>query len=240
MERGGTPAPIEPASPMTVAVADPGRVESPPRAAGRRRPVVWLALLAGLFLLPGALRGTLAFRVLLGEDGVFEWLQVAALATTTALAVAGAARAGRGRRRLLLGVLAVAALFVTGEELAWGTRLLDVSMERVRSRNHQGEVTLHNLGFALEASFLAMAAVSSALALWLATHGRLELACWFSVPACYGMARFLAGAGTYEAAKVSEVAELVFAVAVLRLVRSPTPDTPSRHPGCVEPAALTA
>ena len=183
-----------------------------------RGAVAWLALLAFLFLLAVGLRGTPAFRVLVGEDGVYEWLQAACLAAAGVLAVRAARRAGRGRRRLALAAVAVAALVVVGEELAWGTRLLNLSLEQVQAANHQDEVTLHNLGFGLEASFLGMAAVSAVLAGWQAVSRNLELACWFAVPALYGAVRLLAGAGSYEAAKMSEVAELAFAVGALRLV----------------------
>ena len=195
---------------------------------GLAQPAVgWLAGLAFLFLLATAARGKPAFSVLLGEDGLFEWLQAVCLAAAGALAFRGAGQAGPGRRRLVLAGVGLAAVAVVGEELAWGTRLLNVSVETLQAVNRQQEATLHNIGFGLEASFLGMAAASTVLAVWQAARRRFELACWFAVPAVYGAVRLLAGAGTYEAAKMSEVAELAFAVAAVRLVWAETHTPPS-------------
>ena len=188
----------------------------------RWRAVAWLTALACLFLLAAALRGTSAFRTLVGEDGVYEWLQVGCMAGAAVLALRQARRSGPSLRRLALVGVGLAALLVVGEELAWGTRLLDVSVEPLQSINQQDEVTLHNLDLGLEASFLGMAAVSTALAGWQVVRRRYELACWFAVPAVYGGLRILTAAGSYEVAKMSEVAELTFAVAALRLVSAVT------------------
>lgn len=188
-----------------------------------RHPAVrWLAGLAFLVLLPVAQRSPVAFRFLVGEDLLYEWLQVACLAATAALVLRAARRVDLGRRRLVLAGVGVVALVVVGEELAWGTRLLNLSVEPVQSINVQHDATLHNLGFGLKASFLGMAAVSTVLALWQAGKGNWELACWFTVPAVYGAVRVLAGAGSYEAAKMSEVAELAFAVAAVRVAWAET------------------
>ena len=184
--------------------------------------VRWLGALVFLFLLAVGARGTPAFRVLVGEDGIFEWVQAVCLGGAAVLALRGARGAGPGRRRLVLAAVGLGAVVVVGEELAWGTRLLNLSVESVQSVNHQQEATLHNVGFGLEASFLGMAAVSTVLAAWQVARRNFELACWFAVPAVYGAVRLLAGAGTYEAAKVSEVAELAFAVAAVRLVWAET------------------
>ena len=189
-----------------------------PRAPVRLPAAASLGAISFLFLVAAATRGTPAFRVLLSEDTVFEWLQAACLAGAAGLAVRGAVRAGPGRYRVVLAGVGFATLAVVGEELAWGTRLLDLSLEPVQAVNHQGDVTLHNVGMGLNASFLGMAAVSTVLAGWRAARRDLDLACWFAVPAVYGAVRLLAGAATYEAAKMSEVAELVFAIAVLRLL----------------------
>ncbi len=180
--------------------------------------VAWLAALVALFLLTAAAQGTAVFRFLVGEDLLFEWLQAGCLAGAGVLAVQGARRAGRARRRLVLAGVAVAAFVVVGEELAWGTRLLNLSVEQVQAVNRQHDATIHNLGFGLKASFLGMAAVSTVLAAWQAVRRNFDLACWFAVPAVYGGLRPLSGSLTYEAAKMSEVAELAFAVAALRLV----------------------
>jgi hypothetical protein len=207
----------------------PARWWTPPAhpvAAGHRvesgwRLAAWLVALALVFLPAVVLRDSpRRFRFLVGEDGLYEWLQVTGMAATAGYALRGVRRAGSQRRRVILAGVAIAALFVIGEELAWGTRILDVRVEGLQALNHQDDVTLHNVGLGLEASFLAMAAVSSALAGWQAARGNLALACWFAVPALYGGLRIVSGVPSYQLAKMSEVAELAFAVAAVRLVRS--------------------
>ena len=118
----------------------------------------WLAGLAALVLLAVASRGSLWFKVLIGEDGVYEWVQVICWGATAVLAARASRRSADRRRRVALTAVALAAAVVVGEGLAWGTRLFDVQVEGVQAVNRQNEVTLDNLGFGLEASFLAMAA----------------------------------------------------------------------------------
>lgn len=85
---------------------------------------------------------------LVTEDGFLEWLQVAALVLTTAVLLV---RASRTRSFSALAGAAVA-FFVVGEELAWGSRLLDLAGTAIQEANRQGELTLHNLDHGLTMS----------------------------------------------------------------------------------------
>ncbi len=214
------PAPVGGGREPGLGVAFRVRARSGSRSRPAWAPVARLVVLTLSFAVVVAARGTSLFRILVGEDGVYEWLQAGCLAGVAVLTLGGARRVGRGRRRLVLAGVGLAALVVVGEELAWGTRLFDLEVESVQAVNHQGDFTLHNLGIGLEVSFLAMATVSSVLAVWQVVRRSLELACWFAVPAVYGVARLLTGPVSYGVAKVSEVAELAFAVAALRLSRA--------------------
>lgn len=154
---------------------------------------------------------------LVTEDGFLEWLQVAALALTVAVLLA---RASRTRS---LSALAGAGLafFVAGEEVAWGSRLLDLSGTAIQEANRQGELTLHNLDGGLTASFMAVAIAGLVGAVWVVRR-HLPLAVWFAAPALYAAARVThTGVISPRAAKISEALELALYVAVARAVTRP-------------------
>lgn len=151
-------------------------------------------------------------HALVTEDGVLEWLQVVALGVC--IVVLG--RRALARRSPAAFVGAATALFVAGEEIAWGTRLLDLDVPLVSGANEQNEVTLHNLENGLTASFVAVALAGLVAALWYARR-RPTLAVWFAAPAAYAAARVaIAGPIGYRVAKLSEVFELVLYAAVAR------------------------
>jgi hypothetical protein len=164
-------------------------------------------------------------RSVAGEDGVLEWGQVAAFAVAVwALFSAAAHVVGRARLAYLgAGVVVVG---VIGEELAWGTRLIGSGITFVEAHNDQGDTTLHNLGSALDVSFLGIVAAASMLGLLVVLRWSpfravpLSLAWWLFVPAVFAAYRVIAGDVPYRVAKLSEAAEVVFAVAVARLALS--------------------
>lgn len=106
--------------------------------------------------------GTDQYRRFVGEDGVLEWLQVAAFVFTAGLLVDLARRTRATTRRLAVGA-ALMVIVVIGEELAWGTRLFGSGAEVIQRHNEQGDTTLHNLGGGLETSFAAVTLVAVAL-----------------------------------------------------------------------------
>lgn len=176
------------------------------------------------------------YRQVVGEDGLLEWLQAAAFALT-AWALISAAIRSSGRYRAALVFCGIAMVGVLGEELAWGTRLTGTSVEFVESRNLQGDSTLHNLGGGLETSFVGIVIVAGALALLVASRWDLvrdvplTVVLWLIAPAAYAAYRLSAGSVPYTTAKMSEVVEFLFAVAVARIAwsvrnRAPQPLAP--------------
>lgn len=169
------------------------------------------------------LRETRWFRVLTGEDALLEWAQVGAFAVAAWCLVHAAMRVdGRPRRAYALAALVVGVAI--GEELAWGTRLLDVDVSL--AGNDQGEATVHNIGQALDLSFLAISGVAVALTAFVLVARRrgapappIALAVWFAVPAAYAALRVVDGDPGYALAKLSEATELLLAVGMARVAR---------------------
>lgn len=109
-----------------------------------------VAPIAGLALI-GVVRvvdkGT--FRFLLEEDGLVEWLQFACFlgAAVVSLGVAWRCRKlGMRVPSVLYLVAGIGLIFVAGEEISWGTRLLHLDTpEWLLDVNEQEEVTVHNI-----------------------------------------------------------------------------------------------
>ncbi|QIQ86872.1 MAG: hypothetical protein G9473_09380 [Erythrobacter sp.] len=100
---------------------------------------------AGLTIL--AIADARTFTVLFEEDGPFEYGSALLYfgAAGACLALAGRAR-GRARLRLWLAGLAALFVFVGGEEISWGQRLLGFGTpDDLAAVNVQGEFTLHNV-----------------------------------------------------------------------------------------------
>lgn len=169
--------------------------------------------------------GTDQYRRFVGEDGVLEWLQVAAFVFTAGLLVDLARRTRATTRRLAVGA-ALMVIVVIGEELAWGTRLFGSGAEVIQRHNEQGDTTLHNLGGGLETSFAAVTLVAVALGMLVLARRPpfhrvpISVVWWLVIPAVYAAYRLLAGEVSYETSKYSEAAELVFAMALVRLTAS--------------------
>ncbi len=183
--------------------------------------VVDVAAPIAIVCLPWAVRGTGAFDWLVSEDAVLESAQVAACA----LAAMWFLRAARPLDRTIRSAtwLGAAALmvFVIGEEVAWGTRLIDRGITAIELVNDQGDTTLHNIGAGLDVSFAGLALASGAAVAWIAlgAGSRPSLAVWFVLPLAYGLSRLFVDAD-YDYAKLSEAFELCFAIGAARLARS--------------------
>lgn len=84
-----------------------------------------------------------------GEDGPYEWATVLAYVAATGFALVLAARWARSRMRLATVaylVLAAGFVFIAGEEISWGQRVLGFDgPDALVERNLQGEANLHNL-----------------------------------------------------------------------------------------------
>lgn len=159
------------------------------------------------------------FSALVTEDGPLEWLQVAALVVVLVVLVRGARRVTTrpARAAWVLGALAV--FGGIGEEIAWGTRLFDVSVPAIQEANTQNEVTIHNLGGirGLSKSFAVLAGIGVVGAVGVVRR-RPGLAVWFAGPALYCAVRVLHdGPITPRFAKLSEVFELLLYVAMARV-----------------------
>jgi hypothetical protein len=132
------------------------RLEADSKAFGLGPRVVAALLLVPLVggLLLAAARADLStFRALTKEDGPIEWLQVLAFLGTSLLAAGTGLRLVRRGDRipgLLFLALAGACVFIAGEEIAWGERLLHLEVpEAIEDLNDQEELTVHNIGLLL-------------------------------------------------------------------------------------------
>lgn len=120
-------------------------------AGGGARVRAWISdlfspLLAGFVLLLAIARED-TYLDLMQEDGWAEWSTFLAFAIAGALALRGLFERQRARldRLALLG-LALFSVFVAGEEISWGQRLLGfVPPKLFLERNYQQETNLHNL-----------------------------------------------------------------------------------------------
>jgi peptidoglycan/LPS O-acetylase OafA/YrhL/Tfp pilus assembly protein PilF len=102
------------------------------------------------FAMPVVLRyeqAQIAVARLLSEDGVYESIEaVLCFAAASLLIIAVIHSGANWLRRAWLGLGALALIGMVGEELSWGQRLLNLSTPAwLAARNHQGELSLHNL-----------------------------------------------------------------------------------------------
>lgn len=113
---------------------------------------VFLALLP--FLLVGvtgiaAIDGKESYKLIIREQGIAETLQVLAWLGTAGFAVAIGLRSHRDGVPVLgwlYGIVALFSIFVVGEEISWGQRIVGWSTpEALESLNRQGETNVHNV-----------------------------------------------------------------------------------------------
>lgn len=114
---------------------------------GRRnshQQIAWILLIVivGTYLLM-AIKFPHAYIIATYEDLVGEWTQVFLFASTMLLA--GRQAYCSSRFRPFFALLALACLYVVGEEISWGQRLFDIpTPEFFNDHNLQGETNLHN------------------------------------------------------------------------------------------------
>jgi hypothetical protein len=227
-------------APMTVAIehvvrdAREWRVARPTALFWFAFPVV-LSTAVGLTILARPV-----YRFLISEDSLIEWLQVALLAGMAVFGVLVGVRQIRDRRRLIgLAYLAAAvvALFILGEEISWGQRILGwATPEELEDLNKQGETNVHNIGPALLFFHLGMLAVATLgtvlpIAWYRRAGGRarttlevllvppLFLVPAFVIPSIYRLFRFIFAPTTgFVLSRYQEVTELIFYVGLFLFV----------------------
>ena len=199
------------------------------------------ALAVGPVLVAAFVALTIAYRplyaALIEEDGIIESVQIGAL---VGLAIVGAAIAHRllTRRRMVLGSLyflaAAAAVFIFGEEISWGQRILGwATPAELAVLNQQGETNIHNIGHTLRALNLVMMSVAFVAAtlpmvwrLWARDRARevdeyllvppLFLATGFLIAVAYRLVRMaLIPEARYVVSRFQEVTELAFYAGLL-------------------------
>lgn len=192
------------------------------------------------------------YVALVDEDAIIEWTQVAILVgiVLAALMVARLLLRSGSRAVALVYLVGVAGtVFIIGEEISWGQRILGwATPEQLAQLNQQGETNIHNIGNVLRVFNLAMMviafAAAAAPAVWRARVGSrnrvgseilfvppLFLASSFLIAFAYRLIRFtLIPEGRFVVTHYQEVTELIFYGAVLaflvlvlrRMRRSPT------------------
>jgi len=113
------------------------------------------------------------FDLLTAEDHIFEWGQffswVVIVLAGTAMALRVWATSHRGVA-LLWAIVALGALVIAGEEIAWGQRLFGLETPEALARvNRQGEITVHNIGswgLAFDAVFIVAGLYGAGTAFW--------------------------------------------------------------------------
>jgi hypothetical protein len=199
------------------------------------------------------------YALLANEDALVEWVQflfVLAMVVLAVLLAIALWRQGHRWLALLYAVAALGALFIAGEEVSWGQRILGfLTPAELEDINKQGEANIHNIGSILGLFNLGVMAVSlTALVLpilrWTAWRDRARsvagyvlippfaLATAFAIPFAYRALRllFLPDAGA-RITKYAEFAELsfyfglvVFFLLARRAIRrsgTPAPERPT-------------
>jgi hypothetical protein len=181
----------------------------------------FVAPLAGGALVAAAAENRRLYRLLVREDGLLEWLQVAAWLVALVATALLAPRA-RGWERVAWVGFALACAAAVGEELAWGQRLFDFGTpEALRDADKQEEATLHNVrAFESPTRLLVLAvATAGAVAPFVSRRVPRFLVSAFAVTALYELARLPAAESVdYRFAKYSEWPELCFAAALAGFV----------------------
>jgi hypothetical protein len=163
---------------------------------------VWPIVAAILVALTAVYRPL--FNVFVDEDRLVEWAQFFALAGLVVLgSMIGVRLARMGQRSFaaLFIIAAIGALFIAGEEISWGQRLLGwVTPGDLADINKQGETNIHNIGNVLQFMNLVMfvvAVVAGVLPFvwrWGAGDRERELGQILLVPPLFLASSFLAAA----------------------------------------------
>jgi hypothetical protein len=197
------------------------------------RVVAYMVLALAAYLLPLVLYqiAPVTYVRLITEDSFAEWGTVVAWLGVATMVAALLVREPdlRGPGMVMLAIVAV---FLAGEEMSWGQRLLGIAPPRFfQSHNRQGELNFHNLVRASQLGLINVAIaswsfVASPLALVWAPMRRLFAA--FAVPIvplylapCFLVALLfitLTGTPDHLTRNVTELGECYLAVAALLLV----------------------
>jgi hypothetical protein len=208
---------------------------------GVSRARAWRAVLApplGLLIIVGIrFLHAPTFRLLMEEDGLVEWMQFACFLGAGVVAALIAVHRFSAGHRWQAGLFALACIgliFVTGEEIAWGQRILAMSTPSwLEEINLQEEITVHNIAGVLVAfnavllitSLYAMVAEPLSWRFRFASRWELGsvlfvppffLVAAFGVMAAFRLQRFVSGTPSqYTITKLIEWAELCYAAAAL-------------------------
>ncbi len=192
-----------------------------------------------------------AFGFLMDEDGVVEYLQFVLFLISCVLAGLLARQRWMGGHRaqaIVFAAACLALLFISGEEISWGQRILGFEApEPIREINEQDEMTLHNISGVLLLFNLGMlvasiyAMVAEPVARRLRATERwgeagflfvppLFLASAFAVTAGFRILRLTLLESGYRVTRMGEWGELCFAAALAiflvlcwRRLREPAP-----------------
>ena len=165
------------------------------------------------------------YMLLVKEDAILEWGQVAAYGLAVGISAAtlrGLWRRGDTSAVIVLGGLTLVSLLAMGEELSWGQRIVGFETPDIASANRQGELTLHNDARVEEPARLALLiGAVYGMAAPLAVRRRTPFAPsralvgFFAVVVAYMACRLLLlDHPSYAEAKYSEWPETCFAVAL--------------------------
>jgi hypothetical protein len=194
--------------------------------------IIGMPVLAALFFIDREL-----FGLILDEDRLVEWAQVACYLGAAALAAVIAWDRFRRGYRVQAATWVLAGLFaivIVGEEIAWGQRLLGLETPEILEEvNKQDEITFHNIGETLTAFNIALFVGSVYAVLAEAVNRRWHpfrtvpdgdrlyvppffLAGLFGVMAVYRIVRtFILNQESYALTNLSEWAELCFVAGLL-------------------------
>lgn len=202
-----------------------------PRGAER----VFVAAFVGSFALIASRVSKPLFVFLTAEDSLLEWAQFAGFAVAAGLAALIArslTRRGYPGAALTYTTIAVGLVFVAGEEISWGQRLLGLrTPEALAEVNKQDEITLHNIGdilFLFNVGMLLVGLYGSLVTVWLRVRSSwrahplfdvfvppLFLTSWFFVLFGYKAIRLVAIPESYfTVVEAGEWAELCLAFAL--------------------------
>jgi hypothetical protein len=88
-------------------------------------------------------------RMVMGENGPAEWLQVTGFSVgmvASAMTATHFFRAGKPRAALMYSILAGGLFFTIGEELCWGQLIIDIKTpDRLAAINVKSELSVHNI-----------------------------------------------------------------------------------------------
>jgi hypothetical protein len=162
-----------------------------------------------------------AYRALLIEDGPVEWLQFACLVVIVPTYF-WLARHLRSRGQTWLAVLyllaGIGVVFIAGEEISWGQRIIGwATPESIAAINKQEETNIHNVGLVLRVFnaatlTIALLAVVLPIARWAIWPNRKRSAVAFALAPPLALAPAFALAFAYRAMRFVIVPEAGFSL----------------------------